>query len=139
MSQFTVRKQVSIKAPATAVWDALTNPEKTKHYFFGCKVFSDWKPGSDIVFKGRMFWIIPIRMQGKIIHAQPARLLQYTLYNKGGSQSQVTDQLEESNGLTTLTITDNVGDGEGAESRYARSQKGWDKILSGLKKFVEGS
>lgn len=137
MSQFIVRKQISIAAPAEAVWDALTNPEKTRHYFFGCKVFSDWQPGSDIVFKGRMFWIIPIEMRGKIVQAQRGKLLQYTLLNKDGSKSQVTDELQEANGMTTLSITDDVGSEKGAEARFARSQKGWDKILNGLKRFVE--
>jgi len=135
--QYIVHKQIKITAPADAVWDALTNPEKTKHYFFGCRVFSDWKPGSDIAFKGRMFWVIPFKMQGKIIAIQPPRLLQYNLFNKDGSQSQVTDRLEESDSITTLRVTDDVGSGVGAEKRYTRSQKGWGKILTGLKQFVE--
>jgi uncharacterized protein YndB with AHSA1/START domain len=139
MSQHIVHKKISIAVPAIVVWEALTNPEKTKQYFFGCKVFSDWKPGSDITFKGRMFWIIPFEMHGKIVAVQPARLLQYTLLNKDGSRSEVTDRLEESDGITTLSITDDVGCRAGVEKRYARSQKGWDKILTGLKQFVERS
>jgi len=30
-----------------------------------------------------------------------------------------------------------VGDAEGAEKRIKRSDKGWDKILKGLKEFIE--
>jgi uncharacterized protein YndB with AHSA1/START domain len=137
MSQFVVRKQIKIAAPATVVWDALTNPEKTKHYFFGCKVFSSWQPGSDIVFKGRMFWLIPIKLSGKIVQIERGKLLRYTLTNRDGSTSQVTDELSYNGSETTLNITDNVGEGTGAQRRFTRSQKGWDKVLGSLKRFVE--
>ena len=139
MKTYEVHQTVELNANAMTVWDALTNPEKTKEYFFGCRVFSDWKPGSSITFKGRMFWIIPIEMHGKIIEAQPGKLLKYELKNGKGinaSTSLVTDKLSTKNGKTTLTITDNVGVGEGAEKRYHRSVKGWNKVLSGLKKFI---
>ena len=143
MNEFIVKKKVAIKAKPSQVWDALTNPEKTKKYFFNCEVFSEWKEGSSITFKGKIFLIKKIEMKGKIVKIEPEKLLQYTLKN-GGSRdnssnfSTVTDELMYENGVTTLSITDDVGKGEGAEKRFQRSQKGWDKILEGLKKLVEG-
>jgi uncharacterized protein YndB with AHSA1/START domain len=139
MKDYVVKKTIIINAPADAVWDALTNPEKTKEYFFKCRVFSNWKAGSPIVFRGRMFWIIPIEMRGVIKKATPGKLLQYTLNNGKGakSTSTVTDELTETDGKTTLHITDDVGHGGGAEKRYHRSVKGWDKVLKGLKELVE--
>lgn len=141
MKEYIVKKQIAVTAPAEAVWDALTNPEKTKQYFFHCRVVSNWKAGSPITFKGRMFWIIPIEMKGEIKKITPGKFLQYTLSNKGakGSTSTVTDELKFEDGITTVSITDDVGHGDGAEKRYKRSVKGWDKILNGLKEFVEGS
>ncbi len=141
MKQYIVKKHIEITAPAEAVWDALTNPEKTKQYFFHCRVISNWKPGSPITFKGRMFWIIPIEMKGEIRKIEPGKLLQYTLSNKGDNEttSTVTDELKFAGGVTIVYITDNVGQGEGAEKRYKRSVKGWDKILKGLKEFVENN
>jgi len=138
MKEFIVKKHIAIKAPADVVWDALTNPEKTKKYFFHCRVISTWKAGSPITFKGRLYWIIPIKMKGEIKKIEPGKLLQYTLSNKGGSASTVTDELKFAGGVTTVHITDDVGQGEGAEKRYHRSVKGWDKILKGLKELVEG-
>lgn len=140
MDKFIVKKSIAIKAPVEKVWDALTNPEKTKEYFFNCRVYSDWKESSAIVFKGKMFWIIPIEMKGTITQIEPGKLLRYTLNNKSdGSKttSTITDELTYADGITTLNITDDVGQGEGAEKRYKRSVKGWDKILNGLKEFVE--
>ncbi len=139
MKDYTVHQTLTLNASPETVWDALTNPEQTRKYFFGCKVFSDWKAGSSITFKGRMFWIIPIEMKGKIIAATPGKLLKYTLSNsKGKSTSTVTDTITQKDDKTILEISDNVGDGDGAEKRYHRSVKGWRKVLSGLQKLVNG-
>ena len=141
MNEFIVTKSVEIYAEGAAVWDALTNPEKTKKYFFHCEVFSDWKAGSPIQFKGKIFLIKEIEMNGTILDINPGKLLKYNLKNEESdhpvSVSTVTDSLSYSNGITTLTITDDVGQGEGAMERYEKSEKGWDKILKGLKELVE--
>lgn len=140
MDNHIVSKQIDIKATPEQVWDALTNPEKTKEYFFHCRVQSDWKPGSPITFKGKMFLLINIEMHGTIIEAVPNKHLEYLLKNRDGeeeSSSHVTDLLSYNDGITTLSVTDNVGSGEGAEERYKKSMKGWDKVLEGLKELVE--
>jgi len=142
MQKHVVHKKIAIQANPEQVWDALTNPEKTKKYFFHCAVYSHWKEGSDIVFKGRIFLIKKIELRGKILKIEPQKLLQYQLKNRGNKNhppttSTVTDKLTFTKGITTLSITDDVGTGEGAEKRYARSMKGWDKILNGLKALVE--
>ena len=138
--EYIVHKKIRINAGPQEVWDALTNPEKTKRYFFNCEVHSTWKAGSPITFKGRIFFFFKIEMKGKILKANPGKLLQYTLKNSGSTSiSTVTDELIYENGKTTVSITDDVGQGEGAEKRYKKSVKGWDKILKGLKELVESS
>lgn len=136
-----VKQSIKINAKPAEVWDALTNPEKTKEYFFNAKVSSTWKEGSRITFKGRMFLIIKFVMIGEILAIKRESLLKYTLKNssdkKGKSFSTVTDKLTYAKGITTLTITDDVGKGEGAEKRFKRSTKGWKKVLKGLKELVE--
>ena len=135
---YIVKKHIHMKATPEKVWKTLTNPEKTKKYFFGCRVFSDWKEGSTITFKGKIFFFWPIEMKGEILKIQPNRLLKYTLQNgKETSSSTVTDVLSYAAGKTTLSISDDVGQGEGAEKRWKRSEKGWNKVLKGLKKVVE--
>lgn len=142
MQQFIVRKEIHINATPAAVWDALTNPEKTKEYFFNCEVSSDWKPGSPISFKGKVLLIKKIEMHGTILEIVPEKRLRYNLGNSGDegeekTMSTVTDELSYNNGITTLSITDDVGDGEGAAERFEKSEQGWEKVLSGLKKLVE--
>ena len=97
--------------------------------------------GSSISFKGKIFLIKKIELNGKIVKIEPEKLLQYTLMNEGSndssSYSTVTDELTYENGETILSITDDVGKGEGAEERYKKSEKGWGKVLKGLKELVE--
>lgn len=51
----------------------------------------------------------------------------------------MTEVLTYEDGHTLVSVTDDVGEGENAAKRYQRSQKGWDKILTGLKKEVEAA
>ncbi len=141
MEPFVVRKSVRVKAEPAQVWDALTNPEKTKKYFFNCEVFSDWKVGSPITWKGKVMIVKKIELHGEIVDIQPGKLLKYTLKNESEDDpsnfSTVTDKLSYENGETVLSITDDVGQAEGAEERYKKSVKGWEKVLKGLKEVVE--
>jgi uncharacterized protein YndB with AHSA1/START domain len=131
--KYIVKKSIDIVAEPAQVWDALTNPEKTKKYFFNAKVISQWKKGSKITFKGKMFFFIKYKMTGKILAIEPEKLLKYTLSNnsdkKNSSFSTVTDKLTYKDGITTVSIADDIGQGEGAEKRFKRSTKGWEKIL----------
>jgi uncharacterized protein YndB with AHSA1/START domain len=136
--EYVVRKKITLNAKPSEVWGALTNPEKTKKYFFGCRVYSSWKEGSPITFKGKILRLFNIELNGKILKIEPGKILKYTLGNRGSSSfSTVTDELIYENGKTTLVVTDNVGEGKGAEKRFKRSVKGWNKVLRGLKELVE--
>jgi uncharacterized protein YndB with AHSA1/START domain len=138
MKEYIVKKKIAIRAEPEAVWDALTNPKKTKKYFFKCEVHSNWKPGSPITFKRTFLFFFEYELKGKIIEAQPSKLLKYTLKNsKSSGESIVTDTLSYEKGITTVSITDDVGQEEGAEKRYKRSVKGWDMVLKGLKEVAE--
>lgn len=81
-------------------------------------------------------------MTWKILAAESGKLLKYTLKNgshKNGSFSTITDVLGYANGQTIVSITDDAGQGEGAEKRFKRSEKEWVKVLKGLKETVENS
>jgi uncharacterized protein YndB with AHSA1/START domain len=44
--------RTTIKAPVERVWEALTNAEIVKQYFFGSNQQTDWKVGSPIKWTG---------------------------------------------------------------------------------------
>lgn len=138
-TEHVVRKKIKIKAAPDQVWKALTDPEKTKKYFFGSKVISAWKKNSYISWVRKFLWR-KMELKGKILDIKPGKFLKYKLRNasdKGKTWSHVTDTLTFSNGTTTLSVKDDVGKGEGAAKRFKRSNKAWDKVLKGLKKLVE--
>jgi len=49
---FTSKSTITINAPASKVWDALTKPELIKQCLFGTEVTTDWRVGSPITYKG---------------------------------------------------------------------------------------
>jgi hypothetical protein len=43
---------IVIRAPRAKVWEALTQPEIVRTYFFGTNLVTDWKVGSPLFFRG---------------------------------------------------------------------------------------
>ena len=71
---------ITIDAPKSRVWDALTDAAAAKQYMFGADVRSDWNVGSSITwsgeFKGQAF-----QDKGEVLQAEPGRLLQYSHFS----------------------------------------------------------
>lgn len=44
--------EIYIQAPPERVWQAITDPELTRQYYYGTGVYSDWKPGSPFRYTG---------------------------------------------------------------------------------------
>lgn len=139
-SNITGEAALTINAPATAVWEALTNPDLIKQYFFGTNTTTDWKPGSPIRFTGE--WQgKTYEDKGTVIAFEPYTLIKYSYWS---SMSGIEDKpenyvdvsyiLSEENGATKLTIKqENIPD----EKMKAHSEENWKKVLEGLKKIVE--
>ncbi|HVB03010.1 MAG TPA: SRPBCC domain-containing protein [Chitinophagaceae bacterium] len=142
-----VKNNITIQAPASRVWDALTNPLMTKKYMFGCETVSDWKPGSPLLWKliheGREM----IAVKGKVVDIIPGKHLAYTTIDPNAAMEDipenyltVTYDLNAENGQTVFVVTQGdyaiVGNGE---KRYleAIASGGWASILMEIKKLVE--
>ncbi len=130
----------TVDASKEKVWEALVTPEIIKQYFFGTDVESDFKVGSKIVWKGE--WEgRPYEDHGEIREAQAGHLLQFTHISPGSGEQDieenyrvVTIMLDERNGKTTVTLTqDNNPNDEARE----KSEQNWKGMLDGLKKVVE--
>ena len=52
MDTATAHVQVQVSASPDQVWQALTEPEQIKAYFFGAEVDTTWAPGSPITWHG---------------------------------------------------------------------------------------
>lgn len=141
-SNITGKVSVTINASAAEVWEALTNPDIIKKYFFNTNAHTDWKVGSPVTFTGE--WEgKTYEDKGTVLTNKHERLLKYTYW---GSMSGIEDKpenyatityiLSEKDGKTTLEITqENIPD----EQMQEHSEQNWNKVLDELKKLMESS
>ena len=148
MDKLFVKNAITINAPASNVWDALTNPEQTKKYMFGCKTVSDWKKGSSLLWTGSYEGREMVFVKGNIMDIQPGKFLAYTTIDPNSAIEDipenyltVTYSMLEKEGQTILTVTQGdyatVADGEARYKEASNNGEGWNPILVEIKKLVE--
>ena len=143
-----VKNTIVVNAPAADVWDALTNPEKTKKYMFGCETVSDWKKGGSLLWKGKHEGKELIFVKGEIVDIQPQKFLAYTtidpnskIDDKPENYLTVTYSLSADRGKTTLIVTQGdysqVAEGKRRYQEAYNNGEGWHPILVQIKNLVE--
>lgn len=139
-NNLTAKVNISINAPVSKVWDALTKPEIIKQYFFGTEARSDWKVGNPVSFKGewqRNFY----EDKGIVIANEPNKLLRYTYWSSMSGKedtpenyANVSYELSQKNNETELIVTqDNIAD----EKTKEHSIQNWRTVLGDLKNLLE--
>ena len=134
--------EIQIDAPATRVWNALTDPAEMKQYMFGSEVVTDWKPGSRILWRGE-YDGKSYEDHGEILVFEPERRLVMTHFSPLNGEEDVPEnyhelayEIAELDGETRVRLTqDNNASPEATE----HSQANWEKMLAGLKSVVERS
>lgn len=134
------KSSTTIRAPSDDVWKALTDPAAIEQYMFGAKVDSEWHEGSPITWRGE-YQGKAYEDKGRILELQRGKRLRYShfspmagLPDRPENYHTVTIDLEGSGGDTRVSLTqDNNSD----EKARAHSEKNWDTMLQGLKKYVE--
>ncbi len=132
---------VSIHAPVSAVWDALTNPALIKQYMFGTEVVTDWKEGSSITWKG-VWKDKPYEDKGEILVFAKENTLQVTHFSPLSGDADLPENYhtltyevtKEGDGTRVSLTQDNNKD----EKELEHSQKMWESMLQSMKKTVEG-
>jgi uncharacterized protein YndB with AHSA1/START domain len=146
--ELIVKNSISIKAPASKVWNALTNPEQTKKYMFGCETVSDWKTGSPLLWRMEHEGKELIAVKGNIVSIKPGRFLAYTTIDPNSTIEDipknyltVSYDLSSENEQTVLTVTQGnyatVAEGERRYKEAYNNGEGWNPILAEIKKLVE--
>jgi len=128
--------EIYIQAPRERVWQAITDPELTRQYYYGTGVYSDWKPGSPFRYTGDGGDGDSI--VGEIVEIDPPRRLVQTFSFPSApddAPSRVTWSLEERGAATLLTLVHDEFESE--TSTYRSVEHGWVPILSGLKTLLE--
>ena len=127
-----------IKTTPEKLWDALTNAEFTRQYWFGIDVKSDWKVGSAMLYlsDGKP------KVDGKVLVADRPKLLSYTFREtEGGASgeppSKVTLEIEPEIGTDTVRLTVTHTDFVANSKLRPNISGGWPAVLRGLKSFLE--
>jgi uncharacterized protein YndB with AHSA1/START domain len=143
----TTTSKISINAPAARVWEALTKPELVKQWQYGSDVITDWQKGSSIVYRneweGKVF-----EQKGTILEIEPEKLVTYSLFfprpgleDRPENYFSMSYALEEANGTTTLTITQQDPREQQPQEpteEAEEAEESENSVLVSLKKLVEG-
>jgi uncharacterized protein YndB with AHSA1/START domain/DNA-binding transcriptional ArsR family regulator len=131
--------EVFIRTTPEKLWDAITDGDITRQYFYGSVVKSpSWQAGAAVD------WLTPAgepMINGKIIEIDRPRRLVHSfasVWNPAAAKdkpSRVTWLIEPMGEVCKLTL---VHDGFEAETHtYEKVRSGWNPILSGLKTLLE--
>jgi uncharacterized protein YndB with AHSA1/START domain len=127
-----------IRTTPEKLWDALTQPEFTRAYWFGIWPDCEWQMGSPwrLMFPdGRVADI------GEVVTAERPRRLVLSWRNefkpelKAEGYSRATFDLEPQDNMVKLTVTHEI-DREGSKLIEAVAN-GWPSVLSSLKSLLE--
>ena len=129
--------EVFIRTTPQKLWQALTEGEVTKKYFFGETVHSDWKAGSEwhqIGPEGTR------DVEGKVVECDPPRRLVVTwhaLYDPElvSELSRVTYLIEKRGDVCKLAVTHELSEAPNTAKHVGKD--GWTLVLSGLKTLLE--
>ncbi len=140
MTQFSLKTAIEIKAPASKVWEALTEPAIVKQYFFGTDLTSDWEQGSPITWEGE--WEgNAYKDTGTILEIEPGTRVKYNYWSSmAGTENvpenyvDITYELVEAGGSTTLFITQEKIKTEEAKQH---SEQNWQWVFGKMKEMIE--
>jgi uncharacterized protein YndB with AHSA1/START domain len=126
-----------IETTPEKLWEALTNSEFSRRYWWDTRVVSDWKVGSpfSLVLNDRTTDV------GEVLEADRPQRLSYTFHHvlneaaRKERPTRVTFVLEQFGGLVKLTLTHE----DFAEDSVIIDgiSKGWPAIMSSLKSMLE--
>jgi uncharacterized protein YndB with AHSA1/START domain len=140
MTDHVATAETDIRAPRSAVWRALTDPDEIEKYMFGSRVETDWKPGSRITWKGE-YEGKKYEDKGEVLEVERERRLKLTHFSPTSGDEDVPEnyhtlmyELEESDGKTHVSLSQ---DNNKSEEAAEHSRANWGRMLSGLKEVVE--
>lgn len=131
--------EIYINTTAEKLWEALTNGSHTEKYYFGTRVESEWKSGSEYSYRSPEGEPMIV---GRVIEIDPPRRLVMTFNPKWSPdgkadcpESRVTFEINPAGNACKLSLVhDELVAGHPLTEEFF---KGWSQILSGLKSVLE--
>jgi uncharacterized protein YndB with AHSA1/START domain len=140
----TIIKEITIKAPAERIFEALTDPRQRTEWwgvegrFQATHMESDLRLGGAWSMRGTGMGGRPFVVRGEYRAIERPRLLEFTWlpdWHEDELESVVRFDLDEKDGVTTVRLTHS-----GLTSERAReNHKGWPWLLALLQAYVEAN
>ena len=131
----TIVQEITIKAPAKRIFEALTQPDQRAKWwnaegrFVTTHMESDLRPGGHWMMRGTGMGGRDFTVRGQYRAIEPPRVLAFTWlpdWQPNATESLVRFDLQEKNGVTTVRLTHSGLTPEGAQVH-----KGWPLVLQG--------
>jgi uncharacterized protein YndB with AHSA1/START domain len=128
-----------IRSTPQKVWDALTQSEFTRQFFFGRTIEADWRKGSPwrlVMEDGRT------DVEGEVLEIDPPRRLKLSWRADWIEEARalepaiVTYDIEQAGDAVKLTLTQH-NPGPVPRKFVDAAKQGWAAILSSLKSLLE--
>ncbi len=124
------------------LWEALTNGEFTKKYWFGRTLQSDWKEGSAVQFVDENATVTDT---GIVLIYEPYRLLTYTMtcvqdmtpYERYPTVTFELKRMESAVKLTLKHVDLSTNAFRDESEGFVGINNGWPAIISNLKSVLE--
>ncbi len=121
-----------IRTTPAKLWDALTNPEMTRQYYYNSRVITDLKVGGKFAYEAPSG---EINLDGEIIEIVPEKRLVTTFkasWAPDGEHTRIMFEIEPMGEACKLTMTH-----YDYEKSKAGVEMGWPIIVAGLKTLLE--
>jgi uncharacterized protein YndB with AHSA1/START domain len=139
MTGETVGASVEISASPRQVWEALTDPELIRQYFFGTSVTTTWEPGAPITWSGE-YDGHRYEDKGEVLEVEPERRLVVTHFSPMSGQEDVpenyhriTYRLEDEGAATKVSLEQDNTPADSVDD----FRTNWETMLGNLKELVE--
>jgi uncharacterized protein YndB with AHSA1/START domain/DNA-binding transcriptional ArsR family regulator len=129
---------VHIRTTPEKLWEALTRPELTRHYYYGMEIISELRPGTPLEYtRSEPDGSRKRLIAGQILEIEPPRRLvhSFAFLDRPDEPTRVTYAIEPIGELVRLTVTHEGFEGETETYRMVRG--GWAPIIDGLKTYLE--
>lgn len=150
MDKLFVDIVIDIKAPAKAVWEALTLRENTDQWAAAFSsggprfhIESHWELGNPVLWKSEDGATV---VEGNVTMNEPYSVLRFTVFDTRSARPEVSEEdgitykLFEKDGITTLRVLQGdfstIPDGKGQQYRDM-STKIWQQVLPIVKAIAE--
>jgi uncharacterized protein YndB with AHSA1/START domain/DNA-binding transcriptional ArsR family regulator len=121
-----------IRTTPAKLWDALTNPEMTKQYYYNSRLVTDLKVGGQFAYRDPEG---AVNLDGEILEIDPPKKLVTTfkaLWAPEGETTRIMFEIEPMGEACKLTMTH-----FDYEKSKAGVETGWPIIVAGLKTLLE--